>query len=77
VKTDTYGILNTFHGLRFLQGPRSPEKVERDGYGLTEDPAQAWTFPSEAQAANKARVFDLHIGWGEGMSQTFLMEVAP
>jgi hypothetical protein len=48
---------------RYLKGPRPPAQVRRDGYGFTSDLAEAWTFPSEKQAAAKARIVDRHMGW--------------
>ena len=65
--------MNPFHlaavidgNLRFLAGPRTPEKVQRDGYGFTADPAAAWGFDTEAQAYEKARAVAQHMGWPAG-----------
>lgn len=52
-------------GGKFLQGPRTPERVKRDGYGFTLDAAAAWRFASRAKAAAKARIVNAHMGWGE------------
>lgn len=52
--------------LHYLAGPRTPEKVRRDGYGFTFDPAAAWPFPTEAQAQHKARVVERHMTWPAG-----------
>ena len=49
-----------------LQGPRTPQKVKRDGYGWTFDLAQAWTFPSKNEAEAKCRIVERHMTWGEG-----------
>jgi hypothetical protein len=49
---------------RYLKGPRPPAQVRRDGYGFTSDLAEAWTFPSEQQAAAKARIVNRHMCWG-------------
>ena len=52
---------------RYLEGPRDPKKVKRDGYGFTTDPAKAWPFPTKKQAEAKARIIERHMGWGEGV----------
>lgn len=55
---------------QYLQGPRTPGKVRRDGYGFTPDPAKAWTFPSERAATAKAAIVERHMGWGRGVLTT-------
>jgi hypothetical protein len=52
---------------QYLEGPRSPKKVKRYGYGFTNDPAKAWPFASQPQANAKALIVDRHMGWGEGV----------
>lgn len=47
---------------KYLQGPRTPDLVRRNGYGFTSDPAQAWPFATEAQAAAKVRIVGRHMG---------------
>lgn len=54
-------------GGKYLQGPRTPEKVKRHGYGFTADPSEAWPFSTEAAAKAKARIVDRHMGWGDGV----------
>lgn len=51
---------------RYLEGPRDPTRVKRDGYGFTTDPAKAWPFPTKKLAEAKARIIDRHMGWGDG-----------
>lgn len=46
-----------------LQGPRPPKDVRKLGYRFTSKVNEAWPFPSEAQARNKARIVNEHIGW--------------
>ncbi len=46
-----------------LKGPFPPNYVRRHGYGFTANPAEAWPFPNEAQAKNKARIVNAHMGW--------------
>ena len=48
---------------QYLQGPYTPKLVKMAGYGFTTDPERAWPFPSEAQAAAKARIVTRHMGW--------------
>jgi hypothetical protein len=50
---------------QYLQGPRTPEVVRRDGYGFTADPAAAWPFDNPAQATAKAKIVILHMGSNE------------
>lgn len=57
-----------------LQGPRTPQKVKRDGYGWTFDPAEIWTFPSKKQAAQKCRIVERHMDWGEGVMSAETLE---
>ena len=52
---------------QYLEGPRDPKKVKRDGYGFTTDPTKAWPFPTKKQAEAKARIIERHMGWGEGV----------
>jgi hypothetical protein len=52
---------------KYLQGPRTPKEVKSRGYGFTDDVDKAWPFSSERAAANKARIVDLHMGWGQGV----------
>ena len=52
--------------LHYLAGPRTPEKVRRDGYGFTFDPAAAWPFHGEARAKEKARLVERHMAWPRG-----------
>lgn len=49
--------------VRYLEGPMQPEHVRKHGYSFTCDASKAWPFPSEAQARNKARIVNVHIGW--------------
>jgi hypothetical protein len=49
----------------YLQGPRTPQKVKKDGYGFTSDPSQVWPFPSETAAQAKARIVARHMSWGD------------
>lgn len=46
---------------QYLQGPRTPKKVARDGYGVTTDTANAWPFDSVGKATQKARIFARHM----------------
>jgi len=57
--TDKHPVL----GGQFLEGPRTPKKVSRDGYGFTTDPAKAWTFVSQKAAVHKARIITSHMRW--------------
>ncbi len=50
---------------RYLQGPRTPLKVKRDGYGFTNDIGAAWPFDSKAKAQAKARIVARHMSWSE------------
>lgn len=59
---------------QFLKGPRTPAEVKKLGYAFTKEESEAWTFPTEAQAAQKARVVARHIGWKDTATQA---EVAP
>jgi hypothetical protein len=47
---------------QYLAGPRNPAEVRKLGYGFTSDPAAAWPFASEKQAAAKLRIVDRHMG---------------
>jgi hypothetical protein len=47
---------------QYLQSPRTPAEVRKLGYGFTSDPAGAWPFVTEKQAAAKLRVVDRHMG---------------
>jgi hypothetical protein len=47
----------------YLQGPRTPKQVKRDGYGFTQDPSSAWPFKTQRAAAAKAKIVDRHMGW--------------
>jgi hypothetical protein len=47
----------------YLQGPRTPQKVKRDGYGFTADIEQAWPFSSHISATAKARIVCRHMSW--------------
>lgn len=49
----------------FLKGPRSAADVAKLGYAFTWDRDQAWPFPSQKAAAAKARIVNLHMGWGD------------
>jgi hypothetical protein len=46
---------------QYLQGPRTPQKVARDGYGVTTDISNAWPFDSIGKATQKARIFARHM----------------
>jgi hypothetical protein len=48
----------------YLQGPRTPQHVRRDGYGFTTDIGHAWTFAADGDARRKATVVNRHMGWG-------------
>lgn len=48
---------------QYLQGPRTRDKVKRDGYGFTPDRGEAWQFASAAKAHSKARIVAKHMGW--------------
>ena len=50
-------------GDSILRGPFTPKQVRRYGYRFTANPAEAWPFPDEAQAKNKACIVNKHIGW--------------
>ena len=52
---------------RFLEGPRTPKQVKRDGYGFAKEVSKAWPFASQRQANAKARIVERHMGWGEGV----------
>lgn len=52
---------------QYLQGPRDPKQVKRDGYGFTTERSKAWPFETEKAAAAKALIVDRHMGWGEGV----------
>lgn len=52
---------------RYLQGPRDPKEVKRNGYGFTHNADEAWPFASERKASAKARIVERHMGWGEGV----------
>jgi hypothetical protein len=49
----------------YLQGPRTPRCVQRMGYGFTLEQSKAWPFATEKAAANKARIVNAHMGWGD------------
>lgn len=57
------GAANNQLAGQFLQGPRTPERVRRCGYGFTSDLADAWPFDTAADAAEKGAIVDSHIGW--------------
>jgi hypothetical protein len=48
---------------QYLQGPRTPQKVKRDGYGFTTDIGSAWPFSSHISATHKARIVCRHMSW--------------
>jgi len=48
----------------YLQGPRTPKQVRRDGYGFTGDIERAWPFSTAGAARRKASAVDRHMGWG-------------
>ncbi len=52
---------------QYLQGPRTPQKVKRDGYGFTSDIKQAWPFSSHIAAAHKSRIVCRHMSWDPGI----------
>jgi hypothetical protein len=54
---------------QFLQGPRTRDQVKKVGYGFTNSADQAWTFPSKAQAEQKARIVCRHMSWNVGCTQ--------
>lgn len=45
----------------YLFGPYTADYVKRHGYGFTRFSKEAWTFPTEAQARNKARIIERHM----------------
>lgn len=51
-----------FDAPHYLAGPRTPDHVRKLGYGFTPEPADAWPFPSAAQAFAKLRIVDRHMG---------------
>lgn len=53
---------------QYLQGPRPPARVKRDGYGFTADAAAAWPFASHASALAKATIVNRHMGWGDRLA---------
>lgn len=53
---------------QYLEGPRDPKRVKRNGYGFTKLPKEAWPFASERAAKAKARIIERHMGWGEGVA---------
>lgn len=52
-----------YEHLPYLKGPLDPWRVKQCGYSFTLLKQEAWTFPSERAAANKARIVNAHIGW--------------
>lgn len=54
----------TAGGRQYLQGPRPPKLVQKSGYGFTLEQSKAWPFDTEKAAANKARIVNAHMGWG-------------
>ena len=44
----------------YLQGPRDPAAVRRNGYGFTKEAGQAWPFESRKEAERKVRVVARH-----------------
>lgn len=56
----------------YIQGPRTPYQVKRNGYCFLSTRQDAWPFPSEAQARNKARIVERHMSHAPGW-----MEVLP
>jgi hypothetical protein len=62
-------VIRVARGLlagKYLQGPLDAKQVRRDGYGFTDDPAQAWPFQSEKQAAAKEKVVARHMDFWPG-----------
>ena len=53
-------------GSLYLKGPRAPHVVRKLGYSFTDDPTEAWPFPSEKQAQAKGRIVARHMGVDEG-----------
>lgn len=51
---------------RYIEGPRTPAEVKRDGYGFGRDRAKAWPFPNQRQAAHKARIIERHMSQPRG-----------
>ena len=51
---------------QYLQGPREPKRVRKDGYGFTADKAAAWPFETHKAAAHKARIVERHMSWEPG-----------
>lgn len=56
-------VVYCIDGIGVLKGPRTAQEVKKTGYGFTVNPADYWRFPTEQQAANKARIVNKHIGW--------------
>lgn len=55
---------------QLLQGPRTAAQVKKLGYGFTAVLTESWKFTSEAQALNKARIVNKHMGWaGQGLNE--------
>jgi hypothetical protein len=50
---------------QYLHGPRTPRCVQRMGYGFTFEQPHSWPFDTEKAAANKARIVNAHMGWGD------------
>jgi hypothetical protein len=48
----------------YLQGPRTPQQVRRDGFGFTSDIGQAWPFATLGEARRKASAVNRHMAWG-------------
>lgn len=55
----------------YLKGPRSPKEVRKHGYAFTPHLAEAWSFPTQAQARNKERIVYLHMGMGDAVAGKF------
>lgn len=54
---------------RYIHGPSTPAEVKQRGYHFGAEREKAWPFPTEKQAANKARIVERHMsmpaGWME------------
>ncbi len=60
-----YITAETAGGRKYLQGPRPPKLVKKLGYRFTFERSEAWPFDTEKAAANKARIVNAHMGWGD------------
>jgi len=62
-------VVYCIDGRGILAGGRSAKDVKRFGYAFTHCADLYWKFPTEKQAANKARIVNKHIGWtGQGVN---------